>query len=83
MQDKIEGYKGCPPTSDISLENLSNQITRQMITSKQNTAYELLYLFTLKEAKLILSISPLFFYFLSFYFFTFLSFVSSGSGVAE
>ena len=61
MQDKIEGFKDGPSTSDISLENLSNQITRQMITSKQNTAYELLYLFTLKEAKLILSISPLLF----------------------
>jgi len=48
MQDKQEGFKGCPPTSDISLENLSNQITRQMITLKQNTAYELLYL--LKKA---------------------------------
>ena len=45
LSDKIEGYKGCPPTSDISLENLSNQITRQMITLKQNTAYELLYYF--------------------------------------
>ena len=42
MQDKIEGFKDSPSTSDISLENLSNQITRQMITSKQNTAYELL-----------------------------------------
>ena len=45
MQDKIEGFKDGPSTSDISLENLSNQITRQMITLKQNTAYELLYFY--------------------------------------
>ena len=31
MQDRIEGYKGCPPTSEISLEIESNFNTRQMI----------------------------------------------------
>ena len=81
MQDKIEGYKGCPPTSDISLENLSNQITRQMITFKQNTAYELLYLFKRGEIDFINFAS--FLLCSKLYFLAFLSFVSSGAGVAE
>lgn len=37
--------KGCPPTSEISLEIVSNHNTRQMIIYKQNTAYGLLYFF--------------------------------------
>lgn len=31
MQDKLEGYKGCSPTSEISQKVMSNHNPRQMI----------------------------------------------------